>query len=69
LILVKIKINKQIKETKGTVVRRHFEGYAKLFVNLTLELCCCPRSIAVLVVVLYMYPSIYPVKDACNSSV
>lgn len=39
LISVRIKINKQIKENKGTVVRRHFEGYAKLFVNLTLELC------------------------------
>jgi hypothetical protein len=39
LIPVRIEINKQIKENKGTVVRRHFEGYAKQFVNLTLELC------------------------------
>jgi len=39
LIPVKIKINKQIKENKGTVVRMHFEGHAKLFVNVTVELC------------------------------
>jgi hypothetical protein len=32
LISVRIKINKQIKENKGTVVRRHFEGYAKLLI-------------------------------------
>lgn len=47
----------------------HFEGHAKLFVNVTVELCWCSWSIDVLVFVLCIYPSIYPIKDAHNASV